>query len=183
MVDEALANRLSAQLGQVNDWLRFAETKNVGIVGLASSGITLLLVAVRFLREEGVGAGAGVALVLGGVMFSLSLLAGVWSFMPATALPNLHRKKPEPPSENDNLLFFGHVVRYQPTALAEATARRYLGQDPPEVRQLDIDLASQIIINAQITARKLDLFRWAVLLFAAGVLLSAGAMLTVLIGW
>ena len=178
---DSLAPRLLDLLKLCNDWLKFAETKNVGIVGLAGSGLTFIVVALGFLRAEGVTPGAGMALTLASVLMALSLLAGVWSFMPATSTPRWMRLQVGEPRPDDNLYYFGHAAKYAPGPLAEAVARRYERQAEPAVTDLHHDLAAQLVVNARITLQKLRLFRWAVLLFAAGALLAAGGMLTVLL--
>jgi len=168
---DTLAPRLLELLKLCNDWLKFAETKNVGIVGLAGSGLTFIVVALGFLRDEGVTPGAGVALTAASVLMALSLLAGAWSFMPATGMPRWMRLRVGDPRPDDNLYFFGHVAKYAPGPLAEAVARRYEGQPEPVVTDLHHDLAAQLVVDARITLQKLKLFRWAVLLFAGGALL------------
>lgn len=179
---DPLAPRLLDLLRLCNDWLKFAETKNVGIVGLAGSGLSFIVVALGFLRAEGVSPAAGVALTLASLLMALSLLAGVWSFMPATSMPRWMRLHVGDPRPDDNLFYFGHAAKYAPGPLAEAVAQRYERQPEPAISELHRDLAAQLVVNARITLQKLKLFRWAVLLFAAGALLSAAGMLSVLLG-
>lgn len=174
---DALAPRLDALMKLVNDWLKFAETKNVGIVGLASGGLSVLLVAVGFLADGGgLHPLTGALLLAGGAALALSLLVGVWSFMPATSLPGWMRCRTEPPADDDNLHYFGHLARYAPEALAAAIAARYEGRELATVSPLHADLAAQVVVNARITMQKLRLFRWSVLLFGAGVLLGAAGI-------
>ena len=181
-VPDPLATRLLDLLQLCNDWLKFAETKNVGIVGLAGSGLTIIIAALSFLRDEGIIPGAGVALTLASLLMALSLLAGVWSFMPATGTPRWMRLHIGQPHPDDNLFYFGHAAKYAPDPLAEAIARRYERQSEPVVSELHHDLAAQLVVNARITLQKLKLFRWAVLLFAGGALLAAAGVLAVLLG-
>jgi hypothetical protein len=177
----SLALRLLELLRLCNDWLKFAETKNVGIVGLAGSALAIVVAAVSFLRAEGIPPPAGVGLVVASLLMALSLLAGVWSFMPATSTPRWMRLNVGDPHPDDNLFYFGHAAKYAPRPLAEAVARRYERQPEPAVSDLHHDLAAQLVVNARITLQKLKLFRWAVLLFAGGALLSAAGMLAVLL--
>lgn len=180
---DPLAARLLELLRLVNEWLRFAETKNVGIVGLASGGLSFVVVALGFLRDEGLGTGSGAALTLGAVLMALSLLAGVWSFLPATGMPRWMRASTDPARPDDNLYYFGHIARRHPHELAAAIARRYEGQTDPEaaISELHADLAAQVVVNARITMQKLKLFTWAVVLFAAGALLAAAGILVVVL--
>lgn len=178
---DPLAARLLELLRLCNDWLKFAETKNVGIVGLAGSALAIVVAAVSFLRAEGIPPPAGAGLVVASLLMALSLLAGVWSFMPATSTPRWMRLNVGDPHPDDNLFYFGHAAKYAPRPLAEAVARRYERQPEPAVSDLHHDLAAQLVVNARITLQKLKLFRWAVLLFAGGALLSAAGMLAVLL--
>lgn len=181
---DPLATRLLELLRLVNEWLRFAETKNVGIVGLASGGLTIVVAALGFLREEGFGSGSGVTITIGALLMALSLLAGVWSFLPATSMPRWMRARTEAARPDDNLYYFGHLARRQPRDLAATIARRYERQPDPEaaITELHADLAAQVVVNARITMQKLKLFTWAVVLFAAGALLAAGGILAVVLG-
>jgi hypothetical protein len=180
---DPLAARLLDLLRLVNEWLRFAETKNVGMVGLASGGLTFIVVALGFLQDEGLGQLTGAALTVGAVLMALSLLASVWSFLPATSLPRWMRTRRARPRPDDNLFYFGHLANYHPRELVSAMARRYERHpDPdPDATDLQADLAAQVVVNARITMQKLKLFTWAVVLFAAGAVLAAGGILVVVL--
>jgi hypothetical protein len=175
---DTLAPRLDGLLKSVNDWLKFAETKNVGIVGLASGGLSVLLVAVGFLTDDDIlHPLAGMLLLTGGAALAISLLVGVWSFLPATSMPHWMRLPSEPPRPDDNLFYFGHLSRYDPASLVAAIAERYERAPDLPVTALHTDLAAQIVVNARITMQKLRLFRWSVVLFGAGVLIGTAGIL------
>ncbi len=180
---DPLATRLLDLLRLVNEWLRFAETKNVGIVGLASGGLSFVVVALGLLRDDGLGTGPGAALTLGAVLMALALLAGVWSFLPATSMPRWMRASADAARPDDNLYYFGHLARRHPRELVADIARRYERLPEPEaaVTELHADLAAQVVVNARITMQKLKLFTWAVVLFAAGALMAAGGILVVVL--
>ncbi|HEU0113858.1 MAG TPA: Pycsar system effector family protein [Thermomicrobiales bacterium] len=169
---DATESRLLELLKLVNDWLKFAEAKNVGIVGLASGAMSVLLVALGFLREAGLTLVSSLFVGAGAACLAVSLLIGVYSFFPATAMPRWMRMRLEPPRADDNLYFFGHAAKYDPTSLAVAVARRYERTPDPVVGALHTDLAAQLIVNARITMQKLRLFRWSVGFFGAGVVLA-----------
>jgi hypothetical protein len=179
--NDPLSERLLDLLARTTDWLKFAETKNGGIVGLASGGIAALIAAAGFVGEIGLQGLAGRVLLGGGMLLAAALLIGVWSFLPATSVPSWMGRHPGTPHLDDNLFYFGHLAVYTPEGLTQAIADRYLDQPPAEGRIMHRDLAAQIIINARITVQKLTLFRWAALCFAGGVLLSAGAMLLAIV--
>jgi pycsar effector protein len=176
---DATESRLLELLKLVNDWLKFAEAKNVGIVGLASGAMSVLLVALGFLREAGLTLIPSLFIAAGAACLAISLLIGVYSFFPATAMPQWMRMRLDPPHADDNLYFFGHAAKYDPAALAVAVARRYDRAAEPIVHELHTDLAAQLIVNARITLQKLRLFRWSVLFFGAGVLLAGIGMVLI----
>jgi hypothetical protein len=168
--------RLGDLLTRVIDWLKFAEAKNTAAVGLAS---TALGVIVTFLiAGPPVPDLAGAGLAAGAVALMLSLMLSVASFLPSTNLEKHLLGEREKPTPRDNLLFYGHLARYEPRALVTAIGEMYFDQpeEAPPPSKFAIDLAGQIVTNARITVRKLDLFRYSLLLFGFGVLIAAAAM-------
>ena len=168
--------QLSELLTRVIDWLKFAEAKNTGSVGLASTGLGVI---VTFLvAGPPIPTVAGVGLAVGAVALMLSLMLTVASFLPSTDLEKHLVGDRERPTSRDNLLYYGHLARYEPRALVEAIAEMYFEQQGEAYvpSKLAIDLAAQIVTNARITVRKLRLYRAALLLYGAGVLIAAAAM-------
>jgi hypothetical protein len=102
----------------------------------------------------------------------------VGSVLPSTNLEKQLIGERERPSQRDNLLYYGHLARYEPRALVEATAEMYFEQEREAYApsKLAIDLAAQIVTNSRITMRKLALYRYSLLLFGFGVLVASSAM-------
>ncbi len=168
--------RLADLLNRVIDWLKFAETKNTGAVGLSSTGLGVI---VTFLvAGPPIPTIAGVGLGLGAVALMVSLMLAVASFLPSTDLEKFLVGERAKPSPGDNLLFYGHLARYEPRALARAIGEMYFDQDGDETppSKFAVDLAGQIVTNSRITVRKLGYFRYSLLLFGFGVLIAAAAM-------
>jgi hypothetical protein len=168
--------RLADLLERVTAWLQFAESKNTGLVGLIS---TALGVIVTFLvAGPALPTLAGVRLAVGAVTLMISLLLAVASFLPATDLERYVTGAHDPPRTEDNLLFYGHLARYEPHTLIQAVASRYVDGLPDQVpvSKLARDLAGHIVTNARITMHNLRLYRYAVLLFGSAVLIAAAAM-------
>ncbi|MBA3450723.1 MAG: hypothetical protein H0T18_05870 [Chloroflexia bacterium] len=167
---------LADLLNRVIDWLKFAETKNTGAVGLSSTGLGVI---VTFLvAGPPIPTIAGVGLGIGAVALMVSLMMSVASFLPSTDLEKFLVGDRQKPSPGDNLLFYGHLARYEPRALAQAIGELYFEHpdDGPPPSKFAIDLAAQIVTNSRITVRKLAFFRYALLLFGFGVLIAAAAM-------
>jgi hypothetical protein len=169
-------DRLGDLLAQVVDWLKFAEAKNTAAVGLSS---TALGVIVTFLiTVPSVPAVAGAGLATGAISLMISLILAVASFLPSTNLEKHLLGEREEPGPSDNLLFYGHLARYEPRGLARAIAEHYYdwSGDDAMPSKLAIDIAAQVVTNARITVRKLAFFKYAILLFGFGVLVAAAAM-------
>ena len=168
--------RLSDLLTRVIDWLKFAETKNTGAVTLSSTGLGVI---VTFLvAGPPITTLAGVGLGVGAVAMMVSLMLSVASFLPSTNLEKHLMGERERPTTRDNLLFYGHLARYEPRALTMAIAEMYFDYESEAFApsKLAVDLAGQVITNARITVRKLALFRYSLLLFGFGVLIASAAM-------
>jgi len=164
---DALSATLVDTLRQVNEWLRFAEGKNAGIVGFASAGTLALATIIPGRTDDGPWTRAALA---GSALFiALSLVAGLASFLPRTGLTRLLGEPTQPMRETDNLLFYGHLARYAPAELAAAVARRYCGGTSRDIGPLHVDLGAQIVANARITVGKLRLFTGSVICFTIAV--------------
>jgi len=167
---DLLETKLFALLGMVNDWLKFAETKN-GVVLTASGGALALLLN----RVDGASSISTMTWVLGGTGGScllLSLLSGLLSFFPRTTAPRLPKRSAGAAADVDNLYYFGHLARYDAPLLAREINRRYLNAPDDAIGEAALALATQVVINARITLWKLNLFSFAVALFGAGFTLS-----------
>jgi hypothetical protein len=175
-VTRGVEARLADLLARVIDWLKFAEAKNTGAVGLASTGLGVIvtfLVAGPPLTDI---AGAGMA--AGAVSLMVSLMLAVASFLPTTNLEKFLLDEREQPGLTDNLLFYGHLARYEPRALTRAIAQHYFDTPGSQYTpsKLAVDYAGQVVTNARITVRKLALFKYSLLLFGFGVLIASAAM-------
>ena len=168
---DQLETTLLKMLDLVNDWLKFAEAKNGGVVGLASGAIALLLSYVQDVTTDDVSLPFAAGLIIGfsGVCLIGSVLVGVASFFPRTNLSRVLVGKLGEPEGTDNLYFFGHIAKYGERHLAEAVRRRYLDQKGAPVNENHQAIAAQAVINARITLQKLRLFGIAAILFGVGV--------------
>lgn len=167
---ELLATTLFSLLGLVNDWLKFAETKNAGIVGINSAALGILVSKVA--DAQAISPAGWMLVGPGGTCLLLSLFAGLVSFFPFSRSPRVPPRKTGAVSDVDNLYYFGHLAGYTPAKLAETMNDRYLNSMAPSIEEVHLALASQVITNARITLWKLNLFSFALVLFGAGFTLS-----------
>src|SRR5207237_530707 len=112
---------------RVIDWLKFAEAKNTAVVGLSSTALGVIVTFLVAGPQIPTLAGAGLA--IGALVLMLSLLLAVASFLPSTDLERHLLGEREPPSPTDNLLFYGHLARYEARALARAFAEHYFARE------------------------------------------------------
>jgi hypothetical protein len=176
---DEVEQRLLSILGMVNDWLKFAETKNAGLVGLGSAGAAVLSSFLGSADERVLTVGLGIA----AVTVSISVLVGLASFFPRTSAARHLTRELGRPGEGDNLYFYGHLAKYAPPALVEAIARDYAQTGYTEVVHVRSreDLAAQIIVNSRITLAKLQLFGIATWLFAAAAVTALASVLVAVV--
>jgi hypothetical protein len=172
---DEVEQRLLSILAMVNDWLKFAETKNAGLVGLGSAGVAVVGSFLGQAHDRVLIVGLGIAAVL----VSISVLVGLVSFFPRTGLARHLTHEVGAPSAADNLYYYGHLARYAPVALVEAIARDYAQTGHTDVvhARSREDLAAQIIVNSRITLAKLQLFAIATWFFALAAVTGLAAVL------
>jgi len=165
-------------LQMVNDWLRFAETKNAGLLALSGLSLTAL---VQFVGNYShYCAFSTVSLTISGALwFSATLLTAI-SFLPQTDALNISSRLSSEPDDSDNLYFFGHLAKLEPEGLL-ASLGLTRQTEGPRLR-LELNLAEQVINNSRITNDKLGAFKWATRLWCGGLVTVTLGVLSVLWG-
>lgn len=171
-----LDERLYRLLQLVNDWLKFAEAKNVAMIGFASGAIAVVLGFLQGFNMT-LPVVAGLALAIGEFGLLLTLLVSLASFLPQTNEGRIAASRISHAQAGDNLYYYGHVARYAPQDLVEEILSRHLAGDVSQIDAGHLDLAGQIVVNARITLRKLRLFTLSVACFAVGVVASSAGVL------
>lgn len=169
--------RLEYILSTVNDWLKFAETKNAGMLtlsmGLASIVIGSILLEQSIPLELKKGLGLSLIPLLGAAVLS------VFSFNPALSLIDMINVWSKNTSVTDNLLYFGCIKNYTKSEYLTACKLKY-----PDGILIDItdkyalDLSEQCIVNSKIAYNKYFLFKSATWLFLAAVLCQFHAVIS-----
>jgi hypothetical protein len=170
-------DHLLTLLGSVNDWLRFAETKNATLVALGGLSLTGILTYVAGVEDFMVG--AAVLLTAGATLWLLSLLLGMFSFMPQTKAMEPRTALKDQVDDSDNLYYFAHLANYSNETLLTALGAEQ-GEKPRG--RFERDLANQVIINSRITLQKFDLFDYAARWWVAGTLLVSSGIFWTLFG-
>lgn len=164
---------LSTVFADIRGQVQFAEAKNgalfastmaliVGIATVLGSMDEVQVSVLVWLGSTGLGL-AGAAL--------LALL----SFLPVMGAKR-HRHSRGTDSEGENLIFWGEIRRFTPSAYADA----FLNAIQIDIRppRLILDLAEQIVINSSIAHRKFRLFEAG----ACATLTATGAPLGIFLG-
>jgi hypothetical protein len=154
-----LEANLRATLSMVNEWLRYAETKNGALI--AANGA--LIFGVTQLQTDA--HPWALIRVSSAVLLTASLLIALLSLMPWLARTGLFPTRPS--SAEDNLIFFGDASRYD----AETYLHHLLITVPAFAAgdQVARWLADQIVVNSRIASRKFFMFNIALYLAAAGI--------------
>jgi hypothetical protein len=170
-----IESKLLSIWDRVNDWLKFAEAKNAGILVFSGSTIAALLSFLGSSRkiqlEWRIGIYTGIAFL------SIACLMAIWSFIPKT---KIIFKNFGQPSDTDNLYFYRHLCKYNPQQLVETISRLYYDNDPQAVTRNNKDIAAQIVINSCIAMEKYQIFKiaaWIVLIGLLSIVIVPGIIM------
>lgn len=165
-MDEVSA-KLAAIFQNVNEWLKFAETKNAVLLAFAGAGITATITLIATASK--IPTSLQIGLLITTSLLCICALMCSLSFLPRTNLDRLLWAQTRPtrnlkfPIKNtDNFYYFGHLQKYNSTELLDALNQNYFeGKVTKPYKKEYEDLANQISINAEITFLKLKLFTYA----------------------
>lgn len=166
-----IEERLHALLAMVNDWLKYAEAKNAGVIavsGLAASAVVSYGASIEHPTQWDIWS-LGTACVA----FILGVSVGMLSFVPKLDPLNISSGVNEKPEPSDSLYYFGHLARLRSEQLVQKLLDRHGDhlQLTPD-RAGELDLAGQVIINSRITGYKLSRFRAGSALILLGLVIS-----------
>lgn len=169
--NQLIDERLKYIFGLVNDWLKFAESKNAALL---TANIAVILGLLLWLVDEKQCLNL-MAIIILVVIFSLSIsvLFCLLSFFPKLEIRWEGKQRI---SENDNLIYFGDVLKYTPKSYLIHLYKQ-VGEDLSEFDPYELDLSEQIVVNSSNVYRKFKLFECAIKLniFAFLILTSIGA--------
>lgn len=167
-------DRLLRLLDGVNEWLRFAETKNGGITAISGLATTAAFGYLNALKDPSWLEcwGLGISCCL----FLLSVVLAVVSFIPQTDPEKFRVKKGNRDPSKLNPYFFGDLALMTGDQLADQFSKLEGVTDRP-AQLAEQQLADQVVINSRITQHKLFLFALSAQVFLAGVVLSGASIL------
>lgn len=146
----------------VNNWLKFAEAKNAALIAISGMfiwGSVRLLVILKSTEKISMDGNLGCVLTaylfFMLVFFTIALICGIASFIPVSKyiliIPTGE------PSNADNLLFFGHLSKYNKKKLVEKVKAASDSKDT-DINDIHQMYAEQIIVNSRITEAKIHFF-------------------------
>lgn len=159
-----MIERLKDIFENVNNWLKFAETKNATLV--AGNGL-LIFGILKILQNLTIKDYVLWYVYFCLVLFTISLILSLISFIPKVKIPyfllngNIETA--------DNLLFYGDLLKYNEKSLLEKIKQISPKDDNDASIVLNTMYAEQIIINSKITRNKLSLFDIAIKFTLAGI--------------
>lgn len=165
--------QLQAIFNNVNDWLKFAETKNAALV----AADVAILIGVASLFEDASG-WLLIYLILLTAFVGLSLVIGLLSFLPATKIPWL--RKPATIQEKRNVLYYGDIADQDVESYLELLKSVLEeGVEPTPIGRAYIE---QIIINSKIAVKKYGYFTTSLFCLLTGIVTLPIAVLLLVIG-
>lgn len=148
---------LTSSFKNINDWLRYAETKSATLLG--ANGVLIFGLVRTFQQWQQIPDWAlwyGIFVLLLVAASSALLLI---SFSPSMDMP--WRFKSKKPESSDNLLYFDHVAKYSPLKYLQSYCAAS-GKPEHQPTDMEVMLAKQIIANSVIAKRKFEIFNLAV---------------------
>ena len=172
----------------VDDWLKFAEAKNAALIvfnGASIFGAATFIATVMAQTQYTIPQIILDYLYLFIIFNGLGLATALYSFWPQTEVDNVLGKKIKnlsfkKPESRNNVLFYGHIKDYTPESYL-AKLRESCNKEVGECSGLELDYATQIVINSRITYRKYYYFKAALVFTMLAVLTPIIFILLVLL--
>ena len=186
---DEVSTKLLAIFQNVNEWLKFAEAKN-GVL-LAFSGAAITATITLLATAQNIPNSLNFGLLLTTIFLCICALICSFSFLPKTNLEDLlwlrdrrNKKSHSQDPIKDNFWYFGHLQKYKPDELLKALNEPYFkgSVDITKVEYKEYkDIAAQITINAGIAFLKFEVFKYALKVLIASILIIPCSMLISLV--
>jgi len=160
---------LDKTLSKVNEWLRFAETKNGALIG----GVCAVMFGIQKAVSDITALPAWLALYIASffICCTIALIISLLSFLPRLKAP--FWLDADAIKSTDNPFFFGHACKY-----SGYTYLKLLNiKGAPEDQKVAEYFAEQIINNSKIAVGKYAMFSAAAWCFLAAILTPVGSLL------
>ena len=155
-----MKDELKCIFGNVNDWLKYAETKHAGLIVFNSALIIGILSTFKGIPEIYL----KIPTVIGVGLMSFSIVCSIYSQFPVTSNALRNTKG----VLNPNIYFFGDLANVTLDDFIVEFKKSYTSFVPDS---LDKNLINQILINARITDSKFKLFKKACIITSLAILI------------
>ena len=151
-----MENRLNEIFSNVNNWLKFAEAKNGVLLSLNGAALIGVL---SYLKDapKPVLHSLTWALI---PSFIIATVILIFSFLPVMDVFFKRKRDLKNPNvSNYNLIYYGDVRKLEPKTYLNNLYESVTGSTQEVLAKFELDIAKQIINNAEITYRKLQYFK------------------------
>lgn len=169
-----MEERLQYLLTNVNDWLKFAESKNAALLA-ANVAVAFGLMS-QFQGKSNIPYWVPIYTSIVTICFILSSGICLLSFVPKLQIPHKPPKKKS--GKKQNMVFYGHIAGLSIQDYLSALYERN-GLDPNKATPFEKDFAEQIIVNSDIALWKYKCFGVALTLTMVGILAGLVEMVLV----
>lgn len=171
----------------INEWLKFAEAKNFGLLSLNAAivfGITQINFAMQSPFEPALYYVFGPLALVSFLFCLISLFPILTKIEKGQKVKNWIQKTCDwidKEDEFENIHFFGYLKRIDEEKFEEKLKKKY-GNNFSKFTKYEVELSSQILYNSRIASLKYQLFKLGATAFLAGVLFSivGAALLSIL---
>ena len=160
------SDKLKFILDNVNNWLKFAESKNAALLVANSAFIFPLL---RLIVDNKTNRFLYLLFFICIVLAAISACICLFSFVPQISIPSSFTGK-YVQEEHANLIFYGHIAKFTPKRYWEALRTQNIISEEYAQDKFLADIANQIVINSRIAHNKYIVFRIAIWLTVAAII-------------
>lgn len=161
------SDRLKFIFDNVNNWLKFAESKNAAL--LVANSAFIFQVFRILIDDENINKFVYFYLVICIVLAAISACLCLLSFVPKISIPSISTGE-YVQEENANLIFYGHIAMFTPNKYWEALRTQNIISEEYAQDKFLAAIANQIVINSKIALTKYIFFRIALWLTVAAII-------------
>lgn len=161
------SDRLKFIFDNVNNWLKFAESKNAAL--LVANSVFIFQVFRILTDNKNTGRFVYICLLVCVVLAAISACLCLLSFIPKISIPSSCTGECVP-EENANLIFYGHIAKFTFKRYWEALRTQNIISEEYVQDKFLAAIANQIVINSKIALTKYIFFKIAIWFTVAAII-------------
>ena len=162
-------DRIKYILDNVNNWLKFAESKNAALL-IFNSALGFNLVRITT-SVSNLNIHINYCLKVCVVFVAFSACLCLMSFVPIVKIPSLHQTDISEP-KNQNFIFWNQIAKHTPETYRKALLKEKIIDKQESQQKFTQDICSQIVINSRIAVKKYTFFNIAIWMAVVPVVIS-----------